>query len=134
MEDAPEISAFLQHHFRQLKVEADVADNGEIGCRRAAQSLEEGRPYDLILMDVQMPVLNGLEDNTPAARRGMDRSDRRVDCAMRLTEDRERCFAAGCTDYVSKPLSKATLQAIVRRYCGGETEKEETGKLLLAKS
>ena len=106
----------MQYHFCQLGLEADIADNGEAGCLRAAQSLREGRPYDLILMDVQMPVLNGLDATRRLRQEGWTGPIVAL-TAHAMTEDRERCFAAGCTEYFSKPLSRATLEGILQRYC-----------------
>ena len=41
------------------EIDADVAVNGQVACQMAEQSKAEGRPYDLILMDIQMPELDG---------------------------------------------------------------------------
>jgi signal transduction histidine kinase/HAMP domain-containing protein/ActR/RegA family two-component response regulator len=80
---------------------ADVAANG-----REAVDAVERRPYDLVLMDVQMPEMDGLE----ATRHIVDR----VDLACRpwivamtanaMDGDRERCIAAGMQGYISKPI------------------------------
>jgi CheY-like chemotaxis protein len=88
---------FLQ----QLGYRADVAGNG----LEAIEALER-QPYDVILMDVQMPEMDGLE----AARRICARwvaADRPRIIAMTanaMQGDREACLAAGMDDYVSKPI------------------------------
>jgi CheY-like chemotaxis protein len=82
----------------------------------AVQAVAE-RPYDAILMDCQMPELNGYE--ATAAIRAQEGSDRHTPIiamtASALREDRDRCLAEGMDSYLSKPVSKATLLALVAR-------------------
>jgi PAS domain S-box-containing protein len=82
---------------------------------REAVAAFEREQFDLILMDVQMPEMSGLE--ATAAIRGRENGGRRTPIiamtARVLKGDREECLAAGMDDYVSKPLSpKALFQAI----------------------
>ena len=92
----------------QLGYEADVAGNGLEATEAAAT-----KTYDVILMDVQMPKMDGLE----ATRRiragdGPGRGVRIVAMtANALAGDREMCLAAGMDDYVSKPIRPAELAA-----------------------
>ena len=92
----------------QLGYEADVAGNGLEAIEAAAT-----KTYDVILMDVQMPEMDGLE----ATRRiragdGPGRGVRIVAMtANALAGDREMCLAAGMDDYVSKPIRPAELAA-----------------------
>lgn len=88
-----------------------VVSNG----RDALAALEKER-FDLILMDVQMPGMNGLE-TTAAIRRTEQTTGTHIPIiamtAYAMNEDRERCLAAGMDEYVSKPVEKELLfQAI----------------------
>ena len=95
----------------RLGYEADVAGDG----LRAIEALER-TPYDVVLMDVQMPELDGLS----ATRRIRARwPDRRLPIvamtANAMAGDREACLAAGMTDYISKPIRPAELAAALER-------------------
>ncbi len=85
----------------------DVADNGQVALELARQ-----QRYDLILMDMQMPMLNGL-DATRAIR--ADSANRRTPIlaltANAFEEDRQVCLAAGMNDHIGKPVDPATLFA-----------------------
>ena len=98
---------------RKLGFRADVAANG-----LEVLAAVERQPYDVILMDVQMPKMDGLE----AARRlGQSRSDSVprpwiiAVTANAMQGDREQCLAAGMDDYISKPIKSADLLAAIMR-------------------
>ena len=83
--------------------------------RDALEHLAEGA-FDVVLMDVQMPELNGFE--ATAAIRARERGTSRHQFVVALTAhamtgDRERCLEAGMDTYVSKPISHATLTAVL---------------------
>lgn len=94
-----------------LGYRADTAHNGI-----EALSALEHRDYDLVLMDIQMPDMDGLE----AARRiremrGYERPRIVALTAYALEGDRERCIAAGMDDYISKPVTMEKLRAAIER-------------------
>jgi CheY-like chemotaxis protein len=91
---------------------ADVAGNGI----EAIQALERQR-YDLVLMDVQMPEMDGLEATRRIVERWTD-GERPWIVAMTaeaMQGDRERCLAAGMNDYVTKPIRVDELVAAIQR-------------------
>jgi PAS domain S-box-containing protein len=91
-----------------------VADGAE-----AVKALES-IPYDLVLMDVQMPVMDGLEATRQirSPESGVPNHDVPVIAmtAHALQGDRERCIEAGMNDYVSKPVSPRTLAEVLARW------------------
>jgi CheY-like chemotaxis protein len=86
---------------------ADVAANG-----LEALTAIEAHPYDVVLMDVQMPELDGLEASREIRRRWPERALRIVAMTANAMEgDRDECLAAGMDDYVSKPIRPDELAA-----------------------
>jgi len=96
----------------QLGYRADVATNG----REAIEALER-RPYDVVLMDVQMPELDGLDATRRICERWPEETRPHIVAmtANALPEDREACFAAGMNDYVAKPIRAEELVAALKR-------------------
>jgi len=92
---------------------AEIAENGRIAVERHRTS-----PYDMILMDCQMPELDGYE--TTARIRSLPGSASLVPIigvtANAFAEDRERCLRAGMNGYAAKPLSRAALMAVMSRF------------------
>ena len=111
-EDGPDNQRLIVFHLRKAGAEVTVADNGQIACELAQE-----QTYDLVLMDMQMPVLDGYQATLRL------RSDGVAIPVVALTAhamegDRERCLAAGCDDYMTKPIDRKTLlrtcQAVVQ--------------------
>ncbi|TVP61152.1 MAG: response regulator [Nodularia sp. (in: Bacteria)] len=96
---------------QNLGYEADVAGNGQ-----EVLQLLETIPYDLILMDCQMPILDGLE-TTREIRRLLERQP--VIIAMTanaMKQDQQNCLNAGMNDYLSKPVKKEKLAAVLEHW------------------
>jgi CheY-like chemotaxis protein len=95
----------------RMGLKADVVGDG----RAAVDAIEDGW-YDVVLMDVQMPEMDGLEATRRIRRRWPDRPIRIVGLtANAMAGDREACLAAGMDDYVSKPIRPEELQAAIAR-------------------
>jgi PAS domain S-box-containing protein len=98
-----------------------VAENGQDALDAVVQSIGEDNPFDVILMDVQMPVLDGLA----ATRELCSQYPSPVRpwivamTANALEGDREICLAAGMDDYISKPVRAAALVEGLRRAAAG---------------
>jgi|CXWL01.1.fsa_nt_gi signal transduction histidine kinase/DNA-binding NarL/FixJ family response regulator len=96
----------------QLGYQADLVDNGI-----AVLSAIERRPFDVILMDLQMPQMDGLEATRAILREWPEEERPRIVAmtANALREERERCLAAGMDDFLSKPVRLQTLAEILAR-------------------
>ncbi|HEX5053205.1 MAG TPA: response regulator [Planctomycetota bacterium] len=94
-----------------------LADNGRHCCELFA-----AEPFDLVLMDMQMPIMNGLEA-TAAIRQQQRAADRRVPIialtANTTPEDRDACLRAGMDEVLAKPVSLPRLRAMLARYGSG---------------
>jgi two-component system sensor histidine kinase/response regulator len=97
-----------------------VANNG-----KEALAAWQREPFDAVLMDVEMPEMDGLEATALIRRRearggASAAQGRRVPIvamtAYALTTDRDRCLAAGMTDYISKPVDTDRLRAVLARH------------------
>ncbi len=100
---------------------ADIANNGQ----EALDMLSE-RYYDLILLDVQMPVLDGLRTAQKIRIREMNTGRHIPIIAMTAhaqKEDRDRCLEAGMDDYISKPINMKILEEKLHHYLKGKLDK-----------
>jgi CheY-like chemotaxis protein len=96
---------------KQMGLVADVVGDGQAAVDAVASS-----DYDLVLMDVQMPELDGLEATRQIRHRWPDRPLRIVGLtANAMAGDREACLAAGMDDYVSKPIRPEELAAAIAK-------------------
>ena len=97
--------------------EVDVASNGREALEKLVRPPADAPDFDLVLMDVQMPLMDGFEA-TAAIRREEEKTGRHLPIvamtAHALKGDRERCLAAGMDGYVSKPLHAEELYAALR--------------------
>jgi PAS domain S-box-containing protein len=111
-EDNPMNQKVALRLLERLGYSADVATNG----LEAIEALER-RPYDVVLMDVQMPHLDGLDATRQICERWPEESRPQIVAmtANALPEDREACFAAGMNDYVAKPIRAEELAAALKR-------------------
>jgi signal transduction histidine kinase/DNA-binding response OmpR family regulator len=108
VEDTPDNVLLIRAFLKSEPLDLDVAENGAVGLERFGQ----GR-YDLVLMDMQMPVMDGYAA-TGAIRELEQREGRSRTTVIALTahairEDIDRCLAAGCDAHLAKPIKKAVL-------------------------
>jgi len=116
-EDGPDNQRLLKYLLTRAGATVDVAENGRIAVEKTLRSMEQGRPYDLVLMDMQMPELDGYDATAELRRRGYSAPIIAL-TAHALTGDRERCVEAGCTEYAVKPIDRHELLAILAWYIG----------------
>ncbi len=110
-----------------LGLKVEVANNG-IKALKMLNASPQHAPYNLILMDCQMPQMDGYE-TTKAIRKG-DGSNRYCKViviamtANAMKGDREKCLAVGMDDYISKPFKENELQSILARWLTDTENKE----------
>ncbi|HET9932547.1 MAG TPA: response regulator, partial [Polyangiaceae bacterium] len=119
VEDNPINQEVMTEILRELGYSADVADNGQ----RALEMLEK-RSYPLVLMDCQMPVLDGYQTTTQI-RQNEDPGHRIPIIAVTahaLAEERQKVLAIGMDDYISKPVSQQALSEVLERWWPDELD------------
>lgn len=101
--------------------EVSVAEDGRLGVNAYLAAIESGQPFDLVLMDIRIPILNGCEATEEL---------RRLGCQIPIIAitghwsrgDHNRCLSAGCDAYVTKPVNKRRLVALISRILGKPAE------------
>jgi signal transduction histidine kinase/ActR/RegA family two-component response regulator len=114
-EDVPGLQMMISRLLGRLNLQVEIADDGQMACAMVEKSRAEGTPFDLILMDIQMPVMNGLQA-TQWLREHQWKGPIVALTAHAMVGDRERYLNAGCDDYLSKPIQNEQLHEVLGRY------------------
>jgi signal transduction histidine kinase/CheY-like chemotaxis protein/ligand-binding sensor domain-containing protein len=105
----------LSHQLLNLGYAIEVAENGE-----EAVEMVKNRRYDLIFMDVQMPVMDGFQATQRIRGLGQESSSIPIIAvtANAFQSEREKCFSSGMNDYLTKPVDRDRLKASLSRWAG----------------
>jgi PAS domain S-box-containing protein len=114
-EDSPDNCTIMLAYLRDTPYRVEIAATGAIACEK----FTEGN-YDLVLMDWQMPVMDGLAA-TRTIRAWEQANDRPptpiiATTASALKGDREKCLAAGCTAFLTKPIKQEVLLQAIKEH------------------
>jgi CheY-like chemotaxis protein/HPt (histidine-containing phosphotransfer) domain-containing protein len=115
VDDGQNNQRILRFVLEEAGARVDIADDGEAGLARAVAAMEAGAPYHVILMDVQMPVMDGLEATRRLKRQGVTTPVIAI-TAYATTQDRQRSLDAGCIEFVTKPIIPDQLVDVVARH------------------
>jgi two-component system, sensor histidine kinase and response regulator len=105
------VGAFLE----RMNFEVDMADNGQVACEMAMNSLAKERPYDVILMDIQMPKMNGKQAAKWLRENGWKGPIIAVS-SHNTAKDHAAFLTAGCNDFITKPLTKTDVEKMLSQY------------------
>lgn len=108
----------LAHHLRRAGLSVETAANGEEVLARIQQPAHDASPCDLILMDMQMPCLDGYEATRRLRRSGFPGAIIAL-TAFASPRDRDECLAIGCDDHLTKPIDYPRLIATVGKHLAG---------------
>ena len=112
----------IERILRRAGARISMVDNGQAALFFLLQQ-EEGEEVDIVLMDIQMPVMDGYE----ATRRLRDADYTGPIIALTASvgqDDRRRCIAAGCDAVAEKPIDRGVLFKLIHQYIGPEKENQ----------
>lgn len=114
-EDTPDQAMLLQILLSAQGAQVDIVENGADAVEKASRN-----EYDVILMDMQMPVMTGADATTILRQRGY-RPPIIALTAQAMRSDAERSAEAGCNEHLTKPVSKDELIATIKRVLDAQT-------------
>ena len=114
-EDGPDNQYLIGHFLRRAGATVEVVGDGKQAVDAALAARDSGAPFAVILMDMQMPELDGYAAATLLRERGYVGPIIGL-TAHAMSHDRQKCIDAGCDDYASKPIDWQGLVDLVGRY------------------
>ncbi len=114
-EDQPLNQAIVKEMLEQVGIEVDLADNGQLAVERLTALPADY--YDAVLMDIQMPVMDGIAATETLRRKpGLGQLPVIALSAYTMAHERAKFFAAGLSDHIGKPFQAADLYATLARW------------------
>ncbi len=113
VEDFADTQAIIRHFLQVAGAEVCVADNGALGVQEVLKNVETNTPFDVVLIDMMMPVMDGYQATRMLREHGVETPIIAL-TAHAMSKDAEKCRIAGCDSYVSKPVKPARLVEAIR--------------------
>lgn len=115
-EDGPDNQKLISYMLARAGANVTVKGNGRLAYNAAISAHNEGTPFDVILMDMQMPEMDGYEATQKLRSEGYAGPIIAL-TAHAMEGERQKCIDAGCDDYETKPIKRAALlEAILRNH------------------
>lgn len=114
VEDGIDNQRLISYFLNKAGGHVELADNGVEAIKKINDSLEQNRGYDIVIMDMQMPLMDGYE-----ATRQLRLQNYQVPIvaltAHAMSDDRKKCIDAGCDDYLAKPIDRNQILETISR-------------------
>jgi len=114
-EDGADNRALLERVLKRAGLEVELANDGREAHAKAMSATLSGTPFDVVLLDVEMPEMSGNEAASALRADGYDGAIVALTAHGRV-EDREACLSAGCDEFATKPIDRAALLALLGRF------------------
>ncbi|WP_261344801.1 response regulator [Neorhodopirellula pilleata] len=113
-DDRRDVRFLATHLLEKSGATTVTADNGQEAVDVVKHRTQSGEPVDAILMDMQMPIMDGYEASRVLRQSGFDRPIIAL-TANAMQGDRRRCLETGCKDYLTKPLNGSDMLRMLQR-------------------
>jgi CheY-like chemotaxis protein len=114
-EDGPDNQRLVSFILKKAGANVTLADNGQEAVNKTLDAIGRREPFDVVLMDMQMPVMDGYQATSFLRSQGYAGPIIAL-TAHAMTGDRDKCLAAGCTDYVAKPIDRVALIFLIQQH------------------
>ncbi len=119
VEDSADNRRLVRVYLEEAGLTVDVAEDGQAAVDAVTAADLHGEPFDLVLMDMQMPVMDGYAATREIRARGMDELPIIAFTAHAMATEADRCAAAGCDGYATKPVDPVALVDTIARHLRG---------------
>ncbi len=121
VEDGPDNQRLISYMLRKAGADVTIAANGKeavdqvLGAHHARRTGDRWHPFNVILMDMQMPVMDGYEATRRLRQNGYAGPIIAL-TAHAMDSDREKCLSAGCDDFATKPIDRRKLTEMIHHH------------------
>jgi signal transduction histidine kinase/CheY-like chemotaxis protein len=115
VDDRRDVRHISQHFLEKAGAKVSTAEDGQQGIDAAITGRDRGEPFDLVVMDMQMPNVDGLQAVAAMRSAGIEWPIIAL-TADAMKGDRDKCLNGGCDDYLSKPIDQAELIRMAAKY------------------
>ena len=129
-EDGPDNQRLIKFLLKKAGADVTAVENGQLAVDAALASHKAGQTFDVILMDMQMPIMDGYEATRQLRERAYSGAIVAL-TANAMVEDRQKCLDAGCDDFTTKPIDKQKLLAVVEHWTARGRTCDQASKAII---